>query len=166
MPTLPVIFFAISLQMLVNSSVESYICFRTTVQIFDIHIFTAVTTFMAATCNLYADDRCLVTHTTENMWTLMDCISVTSDEFGLIMKPYHFYNKLQANQLSHRWYTWRVKIKVKDTLIYIGSTLTRFYTLDEAVGCKGSDAYYKFGKFGLGFWSQTNINRSSVKHVF
>ena len=119
---------------------------------------------------LYADDCDLVTHTDRDLQLLMDCFSAACDEFGLTISLKKTVVMLQQAPgkpyIPPSIYVKGKKLKVVDTFIYLGSTLSRFNTLDEEVSYRLSKTCDAFAKLESRLWSRSDIKVTTKVELY
>ena len=110
---------------------------------------------------LYRDDADFIAHTEEDMQTLMDRLSEVSTAFGLTisLKRLHLEN-LTMNLTS--WY----RLGVVDTLVYLGSTISRADSLDAEIHTHIQKASVSFGKLEKRLWSDRCVTINTKVTVY
>lgn len=163
-PVLFAIYFAAMLQVaLKNITSGIYIRYRTTGNIFDLSRLRAKTRVSHTLIRdlLYADDADLVSHTEEDLQSLVSAFDSTADAFGLTInqkKTVVMYQPTIGKKYRKpSIYVKGKALKVVDKFVYLGGTLHQSGSLDSEISARIQKAADSFGKLEKKVWSQHGI---------
>ena len=172
-PTLFSIYFAVMLEYAFKDcDVGVYIRFRTSGKVFNLRRFNSKSkTFQALVRELlYADDADLVAHTEEDMQMIMDKLSSACTAFGLtisLKKTYAMYTPpIGLPYVEPNIMVEGKRLKVTDSFVYLGSTLSRDGTLDAEINQRIAKANTAFGKLEKRVWSDRGITTNTKLSVY
>ena len=149
-----------------------YVRYRSSGRLFNIRRFSANTKVFQSIIRdlLYADDCDLVTHTVEDMQTLMNCISASCKAFGLSInldKTVVMFQPAPGNPyVEPAVFVEGTVLKVVDKFVYLGSTLSRSGSLDDEISFRLQKATNSFRSLQSRVWSQHGITRKTKVAVY
>ena len=172
-PTLFSIYFAVALGYAFQDCDRAvYIRFRTTGKVFNLRRFSAKSkTFQALVREfLYADDADLVAHSEEDMQVIMDHLSTACTAFGLtisLKKTEVMYSPAVGQVYAEpNIFVQGKRLKVADSFVYLGSTISRDGTLDAEINQRIAKASVAFGKLEDRVWSDRGITINTKLSVY
>ena len=172
-PTLFSIYFAVMLEHAFKyCDIGVYIRFRTSGKVFNLRRFNSKSkTFQIIVRELlYADDADLVAHTEEEMQKTMDKLSSACTAFGLtisLKKTYAMYTPpIGLPYVEPNIMVEGKKLKVTDSFVYLGSTLSRDGTLDAEINQRIAKASTAFGKLEKRVWSDRGITKNTKLSIY
>ena len=176
-PTLFAIFFSVVFIIAFkNNDVGVYIRYRTTGKVFNLRRFASKTKVFISLIRdlLYADDCDLLTHTEQDMQNLMNLFSSACKMLGLeisLKKTVIVFQPAPGNAyVEPSIFVDNTKLKVVDSFVYLGSTLSQSGSLDKEIILRIKKASFSFGKLQARLWSQhdiklaTNILKRGLYH--
>jgi Reverse transcriptase (RNA-dependent DNA polymerase) len=119
---------------------------------------------------LYADDCDLVAHSEADLQLLMDCFSTSCSEFGLSINLKKTVVMLQPAPrkvyVPPSVFVNGTKLKVVDSFVYLGSTLSNDNSLDKELLYRIAKAAEAFGRLQKRVWLQSDLSISTKVSVY
>ena len=150
----------------------AYLHFRTSGKVFNLRRFSAKSkTFQTLVREfLYADDADLVAHTEQEMQTIMDLFSNACTAFGLTISlkktVVMFAPAVGQAYIEPNILVQGKRLKVVDSFVYLGSTISKDGTLDVEIRHRIAKASVAFGRLEERVWKDTGITTNTKLSVY
>ena len=165
-------FSVVSLIAFQNNDVGVYIRYRTTGQVFNLSRFRSKTNVFTSLIRdlLYADDCDLLSHTEQELQSLMNCFSSACKMLGLeisLKKTVVMFQPAPGNAyVEQSIFVDDTKLKVVEKFVYLGSTLSQDGSLDKEIMLRIQNSSSSFGKLQTRLWSQHDIKLSTKLSIY